>query len=177
MRKVPSKCLVIDASIAKQAGGVGAPKSASKACRDFLDGVLRICHTMAWTPVIQKEWKDHAAGYARAWRVQMLGRRKLRPLEAPSVPGLQKRIVERMASEKQAEAVKKDVHLLYAALAADHQIVSMDESIRKLLLKAGSGVSELKTLGWVNPDSDPSLSLAWLEAGCPEEKSRLIKTD
>ena len=56
----------------------------------------------------------------------------------------------------------------------------IDAGIQRVLAHGqyilGSEVSELKNIGWVNPDSDPNAALAWLAAGCPEDKSRLIKS-
>ena len=187
MSKPSSKRLVIDASIAKQAGGKGGPKPASVACRSFLMAILssRIGHTMALSPAIAAEWKKHAAGYARSWLSQMYARKRVIPIEGKVTPGLEQRALAatpyaanpafNAKDVKDKEALKKDLHLIYAALDADKLIASLDEVVRNLLISVAPKVNELCQIAWVNPDSDPTC-VAWLEQGCAMETKKLIKS-
>ncbi|MGA9382780.1 MAG: hypothetical protein WBV73_28800 [Phormidium sp.] len=62
-----SKLLVIDASVARAAGGESAKSPTSKYCRDFLLAVLDISHRVVMTPDIRKEWDKHQSSFARTW--------------------------------------------------------------------------------------------------------------
>ena len=53
-----SKRLVIDASIARSAGGSKATVACSTHCRDFLKSVLEICHRIVMTPEMMSEKKN-----------------------------------------------------------------------------------------------------------------------
>ena len=47
------KRLVIDACVAGRAGPSSNPEAA--ACRDFLEGVLKICHKLTWSSKLKQE--------------------------------------------------------------------------------------------------------------------------
>jgi hypothetical protein len=69
----------------------------------------------------------------------------------------------------------KDIHLLEAALATDRTIVSLDENTaRKYFIQAAQEIEALKTVVWVNPDVDEEQPIAWLLAGAPDEKERML---
>ena len=93
MSKVVTRGIVIDADVARAAGDSPDGSGVAKACRDFLQAVLEICHHAVWTPEIAAEWKRHASRFSRKWRVQMAGRRKLDEVEALPVAGLESRII------------------------------------------------------------------------------------
>lgn len=174
MKSVKPKSLVIDASVAKQSGGHGAPKPSSRACRAFLDSMLLSPHQLVMTSPIAIEWSNHAAGYAKTWRVQMYSRRRVKKFVADEVPGMERRALSPLLGEKQKAELKKDLHLVYAALAADQLVVSMDEKVRALLRKVAPKVVELARLGWVNPDTSEEQAIQWLGNGCPVESVRLV---
>ena len=60
-----SKRLVIDASVARAAGGEDATFPISVYCRDFLQAVLDISHRVVMTPDIRDEWNKHQSKSAR----------------------------------------------------------------------------------------------------------------
>ena len=72
--KIPSG-LVIDASIARAAGRTDHP--ISKACRDFLEDVLKICHHVVLTKETSEEWKRHQSKFTLLWRSSMFARKKV----------------------------------------------------------------------------------------------------
>ena len=165
MRRADTKCLVIDASVALKAGSSEIPKMPSKLCRDFLHAVLRGGHSVAFTDKIKTEWNDHAARFARSWKVQMMGRKRVILLVGAAIPGLERRALATTTLQSAKEAIQKDLHLIYAALEADRLIISLDQKIRMLFTAAKVTVAELTEIGWVNPDQDTIDVIQWLENG------------
>jgi hypothetical protein len=76
-----SKRLVIDASVARAAGGEDATYPISVYCRDFLEAVLDLSHRVVMTPDIRDEWNKHQSRYACIWRRQMVAKKKLCPCD------------------------------------------------------------------------------------------------
>jgi N12 class adenine-specific DNA methylase len=145
MKKAKSKVLVIDASVA-QAVGSNAP---TKPLRDFLSGVLSICHQVIVSPKIKDEWKQHRSKYFTHWRTSMCSRKKIKDENAPEDPDFRNN-VESISDQKKKEAMKKDIHLIEAALAADRVIVSLDDEAKKHFHEF---LSKQK-IKWINPLKD-----------------------
>ena len=145
MSKKRSRVLVIDASVARAAGETEHP--VSSACRRFLRAVLEICHRVAVNEEIRAEWQKHQSRFTRKWRRSMAARKK--PLsDIPVVPtGLD---LERFAP-RHREAVKKDLCLLEAALAADCEIVTLDDALCRALASSPAGTRLRNRITWHNP--------------------------
>jgi hypothetical protein len=81
-----SKQLVVDANVARSAGGVSASNPTSKHSRDLLSAILRICHRIVMIasreieeirPVVwsnpdqqfdqTRDWLESGAGYKEEW--------------------------------------------------------------------------------------------------------------
>ena len=176
MDKAKSKRLVIDTDVLHSAGGEDASHPTAKHCRDFLKAVLTICHRVARTPAIDEEWKRHSSGFSRKWRVSMHSKKKLEAVRTDS-PGSQSllcNIEKTVNSDKEIGAVRKDIHLIHAALATDRSIVSCDETVRQLFSNASSTVHELSPIVWVNPDREEETPILWLENGAEAEPNRML---
>jgi len=170
-----SKRLVIDASVARSCGNENATFPTSKHCRDFLQEVLRICHRAVMTPEIKTEWDKHQSSFARKWKASMVAKKKLEYLSAISIDRtLRNRIDSAAESDKEREAMWKDILLIEAALMTDKIVVSIDEKARKPFSKAAAKVSELQAISWLNPDKLEETPLEWLAAGAKVEKKRLL---
>jgi hypothetical protein len=165
-----SRVLVIDASIAHAAGGEDAVYPTSANCREFLKAVLSICHRMAMSPAITEEWNRHQSNFARRWRVSMTAKKKIVYLGEERNDALRSKVEQFAASEKDSQAMLKDVHLIEAAQAAEQIVVSLDETVRALFKQASRQAGELGNVIWVNPDKSEERALAWLE-----HKARLDK--
>ena len=76
-----SKRIVIDASIARSAGGEDVKKPMSSDCRKFLMAILNICHHIVLTKDISKEWNKHQSNFTRKWRKSMAARKKIFKIE------------------------------------------------------------------------------------------------
>lgn len=168
--------LVIDASVARSSGGEDATYPTSKHCRDFLQAVLEICHRVVMTPEIKEEWDKHQSTFARRWRVSMVARKKLEYYpDIPANEELWNKIEGIAASSKEREAILKDFRLIEAALATDKTVISLDETVRKLLDKAAEQVGELRNVVWVNPaKTENEKPLDWLRDGAKPEKERML---
>ena len=177
MAKIVSRRLVIDASVARAAGGEDATYPTSKNCRDFLKAVLEICHRVVMTPDIKEEWDKHQSKLASTWRRTMVARKKLEYYPDIAVSDRLWNKIERMAaSDKEREAMLKDLRLIEAARTTDKTIISLDDTVRELFRKAAESVDELKDIVWVNPAVAEEHPLEWLENGANPERDRLLGT-
>lgn len=168
MRKTPSRNLVIDASVAKASGGVEATFPTAIKTRDFLHAVLKICHKVVMTPAIRDEWVRHESGFARTWRRSMVARGKLTARHVEEKQDLRQQVESENVTQKQKNAMLKDCHLIEAAISTDRQIISLDDTARKLFVGLSHSVTDIQDVLWVNPVSDAAQVIAWLE-GAPNE--------
>lgn len=174
MPSINSRRLVIDASIARAAGGTEATYPTSKHCRDFLKATLTICHRMVMTPEIEDEWKAHQSKFASKWRRYMEGKKKIyRPTNTVN-ERLRAKLARIPVSSTTKAAMLKDIHLIEAALATDEIVISLDEKVRNFFKASAATLGESKTAVWLNPDKEEEAPIAWLENGAKPEKHRLI---
>ena len=108
--------IVVDASIARAAGGKDAVFPQSKHCRDFMRDMMEICHKIVMTDAIFEEWKKHESKFARTWRMGMIARRKLVQLAGVSDVDIKNEINDLAASPKDRAAMKKDALLIAAVI-------------------------------------------------------------
>ena len=176
MRGADSKRLVIDTDVAQAAGSETATHPRAKHCRDFLQTVLSLGHSVVMTQEISNEWKRHRSGFARRWRVSMDARKKVYRVNAPANEELHDKIKQTGANLEESEDMQKDLHLLDAALATDQNIVSLDETIRQLFARASQRVGEIRDIVWVNPErTEEEEPIVWLENGAPPEDHRKLR--
>lgn len=173
MAKKAGRSLVINASIARASGLPGASHPVAKACRDFLRGVLLICHRVVITPAIAREWKDHSSHFARTWRVSMEARKKVVRPDVSKDTSFEASLGQAASGEKARAVLLKDAHLIQAALAGDSIVVSADNEARDAFTKAAASVTDIQGIVWVNPseEKDPC---QWLRDGARPENSRLL---
>ena len=168
--------MVIDASVARAAGGEDAAHPLPKQCRDFLKTTLSVCHRVVLTPPVSVEWKKHESLFARQWRTAMVARKKLLFVNPPEDAALRDAIEEAAESDRGRRAMLKDTHLIEAARATDRTVVSLDETVRDLFAAASRQARVLEAIVWVNPSRVEEGCTAWLEAGAPPEKRRQLGT-
>lgn len=172
MRAKVSRRVVIDAWVARSAGGEDAVYPLSKHCRDFLKTTLDVCHRVVLTRAVREEWKKHESAFTRQWRATMMARKKLL-LDDPGEDGpLREAIEDAAATQRGRDAMLKDAHLIEAAQA--RTVVSLDDTVRGLFCAAATRVPVLRTVVWVNPGHPGEECGAWLEDGAPAEKHRLV---
>ncbi|MBE9225789.1 hypothetical protein IQ264_10175 [Phormidium sp. LEGE 05292] len=169
-----SKLLVIDASVARAAGGESAI-SKSKYCRDFLLAVLDISHRVVMTQDIRKEWDKHQSNFSRTWLRTMIAKKKLEYRSDILINDeLWKGVEDFTDFDNQRKAMVKDLLLIEAALVTDKIIVSLDEVVRKLFHQAAEQVEELRNIVWVNPAKSEEQAISWLESGAAAEQERML---
>jgi len=170
--KVGSKRIVVDASIAQSAGLTEYPLSRS--CREFLERLLEVCHHVVMTAEIREEWKKHQSDYAVKWRASMVARKKLCVSHPTSDSVMGESIKRAGLSEESEAALRKDAHLVEAALAADLAVASRDEKARDLFRIIAKHWGRIRPIVWVNPAKADDQALAWLSTGAPHEEQRTL---
>ncbi|MGK3985436.1 hypothetical protein WME99_20490 [Sorangium sp. So ce136] len=174
MRAKVSRRLVIDASVARAAGGEDAVHPLPKQCRDFLKTTLSVGHHVVLTPAVSSEWKKHESGFAMQWRTTMVARKQSLYVNVPEDVELRDAIDGASATERDRRAMLKDAHLIEAAQATDHTVVSLDEQVRALFSAASTRVRALKRVVWANPGREEEGCPRWLERGATPHLHRRL---
>lgn len=167
--------LVIDACVARAAGGEGAKHPVSRECRDFLHTMLGLSHKIVRTESIWAEWKKHKSQYAKIWLNTMIAKKRVYSVEAGHAVDLREHATSKLG-EKDAEAMLKDCHLIEAAKATDSVVVSNERVARDLFSEASNCVGWLKTIAWVNPADSSETPIDWLKNGARANKARCLIT-
>lgn len=174
MRAKVSRRLVIDASVARAAGGADAAFPLPRQCRDFLRTMLVACHRVVLTRAVSAEWKKHESVFAREWRAAMVARKKVLLLDVPEDADLRDAIEGAAETERGRRAMLKDAHLIEAARVTDRTVVSLDDAVRGLFGAASSRVSPLRAVVWTNPGREAEACSTWLEDGAPPHAHRKL---
>lgn len=173
MKNVQSRELVIDASVARSSGDMGAVHLTATITRDFLQAVLVQYHRAVMTPTIRNEWNKHQSNFARKWRRSMVARRKLIFLSAGERNDLRQKVGAEKISDAQKKAMIKDFHLIEAAIVSDRKIIALDDTARSLFCGASQNIPELKNILWINPVSDPINAMGWLKGSAAQAEWEL----
>ena len=177
MRSRDSKRLVVNASVARAAGGEEATVSVSISCTEFLETFRDECpHHVVMTPELSDEWEENQSKFAATWLRSMIARKRFDYVEPPVNQALRDEIEGTATSENEIEDMQKDFHLLEAAQATDQTIISLDETIRQLFARASQRVGEIRDIVWVNPErTEEEEPLVWLQNGAPPEDHRKLR--
>ncbi len=168
-----TKRLVIDSDVARSAGTKEDPISQS--CREVLQAVLDICHKVVLTEDIFAEWKRHRSNFTFIWLRSMMARKKQIILKEVTNDDLRARIDALSLDEQTLDIIKKDLHLVEAALETDHIIISRDETARALFQEASEEIGGLKRIVWINPTHEEEHVKDWLSEGAKLERSRQFR--
>jgi len=174
MAKKIAKNIIIDADVARAAGGKEAKHPIPQKCRNFFLTFFDTPHKIAMSPTIRDEWNKHQSSFARTWRVSMVARRKFVFVKPVPNIELEEQIASKLHTESKKEAVRKDFHLIETALICDKRVVSMDEKIRALLSVCAKQLPEIADIVWVNPINEDETPVQWLRDGVPAENERLL---
>lgn len=159
---------VIDASVAQAASGSGSSNAhPGKHCRESLIKILGDCYRIAMTYEVFEEWKRHESQFARQWRLGMVARKKLCVSRIADETGMASRLSDTTTSGNEKDAIRKDCHLILAALAADKCIVSLDTQARTLFVTAATTVAEIAEIDWIDPANQFTEFVNWLDDGAP----------
>ena len=175
MRSRDLKRLVVNASVARAAGGEGATAPVSINCTEFLETFRdESPHHVVMTFELSEEWDEHQSNFAAEWLGNMIATRRFHYIELPENRELYNEIEATAVREEDINAMLKDFHLLGAALETDQIIISLDETIRGLFKRASQQVGEIGGIIWVNPDRADEQPIAWLQNGAPSEAHRRL---
>ncbi len=164
-----SQQFVIDASVGRAAGD--RDTGSSKACREVLEEIRKVCHRMVMSPPIKREWDKHQSAFAKRWRVAMQSRKKIIFVTETQHDDLRHIIEQSSALQNEGERkqVRKDCILVEAALATDFRIISLDDKVRRLFARLPHEVALLHDVVWVNPLDEGVVF--WLREGAKQEPS------
>lgn len=180
MKKKSGKRLVIDASVARSVGMTEHPVSA--ACRSALEKIRSSQFRVVMSPDLRDEWKTHRSVYARRWLALMYGRRQVAVLGDAREPDFRAALESCAGNldcpgderDAQATAMEKDAHLIEAACASDHTVISLDEKVRHHFIGCTDRISKLRGIVWVNPTKETEYCSQWIEAGAPADADRML---
>lgn len=174
MRSKSLKRLVIDTDVVRASGDIDAIHPRAINCRDFLKEVLTRNYRVVLTKEIKDEWKRNRSNFARKWQVSMYARKNVVNINSIHDEDLQYKIIKSTDNEDEIIALKKDLHLLHAALATDKTIISCEQFVRTLFAHASRQVDEIRGIVWVNPDRTEEEPIIWLKNGAPPEVHRQL---
>jgi len=171
--------IVVDASVARAAGGPAAVDPTSVLCRQSLAALRDADHKVVMSRPIQIEWSRHRSRFAFTWLTDMQSRRRVLRLNNPINNELRAQI-KHVVAPNAIDRVLKDVPLVEAALASEQRILSLNERERKHFQIAvrhpnpESWVTALGDIIWVNPGLPREGAPHWLFAGAPDEPHRCL---
>lgn len=170
------KRLVVNASVARAAGGEEATASISIHCTEFLETFRdESPHHVVMTSELSAEWAEHQSNFSARWLKSMIARKRFVYTMLPQNRTLSDEIERTATAERDIEALRKDFHLLHASLATDQTVISLDETIRGLFKRASQQVGEIRKIIWVNPDrTAEEHPIVWLQNGAPPEPHRRL---
>jgi len=156
--------IVVDASVAHSAGGEDATHAQAIACRDGLQIIYEVELRLVMSRALYDEWSKHCSRYARKWLHRMFGHRRVAQLEPAEHQPTRIALLKFLSHSEQATLLK-DLLLVDAALAANGNILSLDDRTRHLLVKLAPHVRQLRALHWASPNTEGCLN--WLRARLP----------
>ena len=168
--------LVVDASVAGAAGGKTATAPTSTRSRDFLQALRQETRCrIVLPPKLKDEWEAHKSVFASIWLAAMTSRGRVIFDEVPPSNRM-RREIERAAATSPGEiaALRKDFHLVEAAIATERNVVSLDEAVRRLFKAAAPSVAAIQKVVWVNPSHTAEQPITWLRRGAKAETVRML---
>jgi hypothetical protein len=166
--------LVIDASIARAAGGESATYRASVYCREFLKAVLKSDVKIVRTADIWAEWKRHRSKFSATWLTSMVARKRVAIIPCAPDPTLRAYPSQANLPSNAAASFDKDCHLLEAAKASDKNVTSLDDSIRNAFAEASGSVRWISQISWANPANPLEDVIQWVRDNLRDERMRKL---
>jgi hypothetical protein len=153
----------VDTNILQGASRTDDGPPAGVRCRAVLSDILQICHRAVISPPLEEEYRRHASDYGDRWWSAMTRKNKVVRTPARETSRARRWLQsEALASNAQREELRKDMHLVMAALETDELIVTSEIRSRDLL--RGVVSDDDHTPGWVVLGDDTT---AWLADGAP----------
>jgi len=173
-KRVEKVCLVIDASLARAAGGIESKHPTGMICRDILFRIRSISHRMAWGERMNAEWMRHQSRFAGTWLTSMKSMGKLVLVDDAPDPAHLETIEQHANDPGLVDIMTKDAHLLAAAIRRDKRILSLDETVRNHFAGKLRTHEEVMALAWVNPTIPDEEATERLNEGAPMDARRIL---
>jgi len=159
--------LVVDACVACTAGNPkdGTPDQ-QRRCRDVLLVITqgKSC-VLLFSASLYFEWSRHQSDFAVEWLAVMKSRGRVQIVNVPR-PQLLRRIIKTAQGRMVRDAIRKDFHLIEAALCSNSpRVISRDNQIRRRFREAAIEVKDIRSVIWSNPDDQKDDTVGWLTSG------------
>lgn len=178
------RTLVVDADVGAASGIARRPPAPE--CLRALQTILEVRLRVAFTPQLRAEWKSHASRQAKRWLKQMHGRKLVLRALSPSdssvlrpggaLANLDAVIDRQFTAPGERVAVRKDIHLVSAAVECIAPVLSRDDRARRRFAGLCGMCRGLRTVEWANPSSANEKVVGWLARGAPVESGRRLAT-
>lgn len=112
--------------------------------------------------------------FASTWLAAMAARGRVISDKIGANVVTRREIESAAATPKKMTALRKDFHLIEAALATDLAVVSRDDEVRRLLKAAAPAVAAIQKVVWVNPAVPAERPIEWLVKGARAESARML---
>jgi len=112
--------------------------------------------------------------FASTWLAAMAARGRVMSDKIGANVVTRREIEGAAATPKKMTALRKDFHLIEAALANDLSVVSLDEIVRRLFKAAAPAVAAIQKVVWVNPAVPAERPIEWLVKGARAESARML---
>lgn len=167
------KSPIIDSCIAASASEKGTHKDAVQAW-GCLEKIRKTEVVIILSEELKKEWLDNGSRSSKLWLSSMINKKRTKPYQDNGLYNqLNKKINKSNANNSEKREMKKDVHLLGAALANDKTIISNEKKAPKLFKKHIDD-DKVQNVFWVNPKIKKD-TLHWIGSGLPHEDDQKIK--
>lgn len=151
--------IVIDADVARSAGGSEHP--VSKSARTLLQDVAESGMPVAFCPILLSEWRKHRSQLSARWLSSMVARKKFHCVTP--IANTQAEIQKSGLSEGDQAIAQKDAHVIDIAIATGKFVTSNDKIARGVFSAIAQNTALLDGLIWAVP-TDCSDALADLLA-------------
>jgi predicted nucleic acid-binding protein len=173
LMKFNSSHVVIDADVARSAGGAEHP--VSKTARNLLQGIAESGLPVAFCPVLLAEWRKHRSQLSARWLSSMIARKKFHYLKPTA--NTQSEIEKCALSEKDRAVAEKDAHVVDIAIATGNFIASNDKVARGVFSVVAQNTTLLDGLIWAVPVDSSDVLVNIFNNGGLVPKQWLIRVD
>jgi|WetSurMetagenome_2_1015567.scaffolds.fasta_scaffold120279_3 hypothetical protein len=161
--------LVIDVNIVHSTEGMECPHPTSVQCRTILTTIFENNHKIVISSDLRHECVRHATKFSTIWYYQMKRNNLIEDIKNVRDESLRERILVCFPSEEVKKRVRKDIHLIEAALVTDKKIISNDLKERKKFKRISSSIIELEAIIWVSPNKNYEQIVEWLKRGASSD--------
>ena len=146
---------VVDASVATAANrGKPGESERARACRTYMMTIMKACHRLAMTEHLKAEWDGRASNWSKDWFLSMARKGKVRWVVPDGCEDVSAEIDGGAYTDDERSAMKKDVHLVAAAMRASRRIVSLDSTAAALFTRVAAEVNRIGGVAWIDPTTD-----------------------